>query len=362
MSRPRLLPGLLALLLLAGCEEPVPSAAEPPRPVRSVIVAPQSSGTVLTLPASVRPRVETRYGFRIAGKIASRSVSVGDTVKAGQQLARLDPQDLAPVIAAARAQLDAANTDLRLSRIELERVRSLRERDYVSQAQVDRQQAATDAADARRRNAEAQLAQAVNNAGFQTLRADAAGVVTAIDAEAGQVVAAGQSVVRVARGGEYELEADVPEGELALARATRSWQATVPALGGGVRTAVLRELSPVSDPASRTFAMRLALQGDTTGIGLGMTAVVRAMRDAAPAIVLPLSALYSQDGQPHVWRVEADATVRLVPVVTAGFLDDSVRIADGLSAGDRIVTAGANLLVAGQKVRVLSAEPGGSAR
>jgi len=169
-------------------------------------------------------------------------------------------------------------------------------------------------------------------------------------------------VVRVARGGEYELEADVPEGDLALARATRSWQATVPALGDGVRTAVLRELSPASDPASRTFAMRLALQGDTTGIGLGMTAVVRAMRDAAPAIVLPLSALYSQDGQPHVWRVEADATVRLVPVVTAGFLDDSVRIADGLSAGDRIVTAGANLLVAGQKVRVLSAEPGGSAR
>ncbi|HQY28406.1 MAG TPA: biotin/lipoyl-binding protein, partial [Burkholderiaceae bacterium] len=142
MSRPRLLPGLLALLLLAACEKPVPSAAEPPRPVRSVIVAPQSSGTVLTLPASVRPRVETRYGFRIAGKIASRSVSVGDTVKAGQQLARLDPQDLAPVIAAARAQRDAADTDLRLSRIDLERVRSLRERDYVSQAQVDRQQAA----------------------------------------------------------------------------------------------------------------------------------------------------------------------------------------------------------------------------
>src|SRR5690606_21846773 len=297
------------------------------------------------------------------------------------------PQDLAPVIAAARAQLDAANTDLRLSRIELERVRSLRELDYVSQAQVDRQRAATDAADARRRNAEAQLAQAVSNAGFQTLRADAGGrnaeaqlaqavsnagfrpwradaggVVTAIDAEAGQVVAAGQSVVRVARGGEYELEAAVPEGDLALARATRTWRATVPALGTGVRNAVLRELSPVADPASRTFAMRLALQGDTTGIGLGMTAVVQAMRGASPAFVLPLSALYSQDGRPHVWRVEADATVRPVPVVTAGFLDDSVRIAEGVSAGDRIVTAGANLLVAGQKVRVLPDEPGGSAR
>ena len=108
--------------------------------------------------------------------------------------------------------------------------------------------------------------------------------------------------------------------------------------------------------------MRLTLQGDTTGIGLGMTAVVQATREFPPAFVLPLSALYSQDGRPHVWRVDADATVRPVPVVTAGFLDDSVRIAEGLTAGDRIVTAGANLLVAGQKVRVLSAEAGGSGR
>lgn len=251
-----LLSGLVlpAVVALAGCREPVNAQHEPPpRPVRSVAVTAQPSNLALTLPATVRPRVETRYGFRLGGKIAARLVSVGDTVAPGQVLARLDPQDLAPAIAAARSQLDAAQTELGLAQLELERLRELRERNYVSQAQVDRQQAATDAAQARRRNAQAQLAQATNNEAFQALRADAPGVVTAIDAEAGQVVAAGQSVVRVARGGEYEFELDVPERDLARARATPRWQVVVPALGPQPRSAVLREVSPVSDPASRTF-------------------------------------------------------------------------------------------------------------
>ncbi|RPH59126.1 MAG: efflux RND transporter periplasmic adaptor subunit [Burkholderiales bacterium] len=357
-----LMAGLLPAILLVGCEKPAPAAHESLRPVRSVVVEASRSTLALTLPAEVRPRVETRYGFRLGGKIAARLVSVGDAVKPGQELARLDPQDLAPALAAARSQLDAARTESQLSRLELDRLRELRQRDYVSQAQLDRAQAAADAADARRRSAEAQLTQASNSVAFQTLRADVAGVVTAIDAEAGQVVSAGQSVVRVARGGEVELEVDVPEGDLALARATRTWRVTIPALGRDERSAQLRELSPVSDPASRTFPMRLALQGDTAGIGLGMTAVVQALRDSRPAFVLPMSALYSLDGRPHVWRIEADDTVRPVVVVTDGFLDDTVRIAEGLSAGDRIVTAGANLLVAGQKVRVLAQGAGGSGR
>lgn len=360
--RPLLAAGLLPALLLAGCQRPAPEAREQVRPVRVVIVAPQASALALTLPATVRPRVETRYGFRIGGKIAARAVSVGDRVRRGQVLARLDPQDLAPAMAVARSQLDAARTELDLARLELDRLRELRTRNYVSQAQVDRQQAVAAEADARRRSAEAQLAQASNNVAFQTLRADAGGVVTAIDAEAGQVVAAGQSVVRVARAGEYELEADVPESELSLARATASWQAVIPAAGPQPRSAALRELSPASDPASRTFAMRLTLKGDTAGVGLGMTAVVRAARPDAAAFVLPLSALHSLDGRKQVWRVEADATVQPVPVVTAGYLEDTVRISEGLAAGDRIVTAGANLLVAGQKVRIVAAGPNGNAQ
>ncbi len=359
------LSGLLLSLVIAlvGCDQRVTVQHEPAaRPVRSITVAAQPSSQTLSLPATVRPRVETRYGFRIGGKIATRAVSVGDTVAPGQVLARLDPQDIGPAIAAARSQLDAAHTELELARLELERLRELRQRNYVSQAQVDRQQAATDAAQARRRNAQAQLAQASNNEAFQVLRADAAGVVTAVDAEAGQVVASGQSVVRVARGGEYELELDVPERDLARARATQQWQVVVPALGPQPRSALLREVSPVSDPASRTFRVRLTLQGEPAGVALGMTAVASAQHEAEAAFVLPLSALYSRDGQPHVWRIDADDTVHPVQVVTGGFLDDAVRITAGLSQGDRIVTAGANLLAVGQKVRVLTAQGAGEAR
>lgn len=349
---------LLPAILLTGCERPAATRPEPVRPVRSITVEAQRSILALSLPAEVRPRVETRYGFRVGGKIAARLVSVGDPVKPGQVLARLDPQDLAPAIAAARAQLDAANTELALSRLDLDRLRELRQSEYVSQAQVDRQKAAVDAAEARRRNAEAQLAQANTSAAFQALRADAAGVVTAIDAEAGQVVAAGQSVVRVARIGEVELQVDVPERDLALARGARTWQAVIPALGPQARPAVLRELSPVSDPGSRTFAMRLSLLGDTRDVALGMSAVVQATHETEPAFVVPLSSLHSLDGRPHVWRIDADDTVRAVPVTTAGFVDDAVRVAEGLAEGDRVVTAGAGLLVPGQKVRVLAPEGG----
>lgn len=342
----------LVSVLLAGCERDTPVREEQPRPVRTVVVTPSETASVLELPGEIRPRIETRYGFRIGGKLADRFVSVGDELKPGQRLARLDPQDVAPAIAAARAQREAARTDLNLARIELMRLKDLRSQNYVSQAQVDRQQAQTDSAASRLRSAEAQLAEAENAAAFQLLVADEAGVVTAIEAEAGQVVAAGQTVLRVARTDELELQIFVPEGELAAARAARTWSVTIPALGNAVLEARVRELSPVADPASRTYPMRLSLKGDRQGAAMGMSATARAVRASAQAIVLPMSALHSTDATPKVWVVGEDLTVRAVPVRTGGLLDDAVRIVDGLAPGMRVVTAGANLLVEGQKVRL----------
>ena len=237
-----LLPAAAALLSLAACERSAPLRDEAPRPVRVVTVAGQHASVALTLPAEVRPRVETRYGFRVAGKIAARAVEVGDAVQAGQLLARLDPQDREPARAAARSQLEAAQTEARLANVELQRVRELQAQHYVSRAQLDRQQAAADAAEARVRAARAAQAQAENELAFQTLRAEAAGVVTAVEAEAGQVVAAGQPVVRVARAGEFELLAHVPERQLAMARAASTWSVSIPALGGQRLEAVVREL------------------------------------------------------------------------------------------------------------------------
>lgn len=342
----------LVSVLLAGCERDTPVREEQPRPVRTVVVTPSETASVLELPGEIRPRIETRYGFRIGGKLADRFVSVGDELKPGQRLARLDPQDVAPAIAAARAQREAARTDLNLARIELMRLKDLRSQNYVSQAQVDRQQAQTDSAASRLRSAEAQLAEAENAAAFQLLVADEAGVVTAIEAEAGQVVAAGQTVLRVARTDELELQIFVPEGELAAARAARTWSVTIPALGNAVLEARVRELSPVADPASRTYPMRLSLKGDRQGAAMGMSATARAVRASAQAIVLPMSALHSTDATPKVWVVGEDLTVRAVPVRTGGLLDDAVRIVEGLAPGMRVVTAGANLLVEGQKVRL----------
>src|SRR5690606_1636320 len=181
---------------------------------------------------------------------------------------------------------------------------------FVSLAQVDRQQAQTEASDARLRNAQAQLTQARNAMAFQSLVADADGVVTAIDAEEGQVVAAGQSVVRVARTAEKELLVNVPEADLPVAREAKTWQVTIPALGDRPLQARVRELSPVADPASRTYPMRLSLLGDTGAVALGMSATARALRDSGETIVLPISALYSQDGKARVWVVADDMSVQ----------------------------------------------------
>lgn len=357
MKRSVLLPAVAALLSLAACERAVPLREESPRPVRVVTVSEQRASVALTLPAEVRPRVETRYAFRVAGKIATRSVEVGDAVKAGQLLARLDPQDRTPAREAARSQLEAAQTEARLAQVELERVRELHAQRYVSRAQLDRQQATADAAQARVRAARAAQTQADNELAFQALRADVAGVVTAVEAEAGQVVAAGQPVVRVARAGEFELLAHVPERELALARAASAWTVTIPALGAQRHAATTREIAPLADPSSRTYAMRLALRDPAlaSGLALGMSAVVEAVRETQPAFELPLSALYSRDGNAQVWRVGDDDRVELVAVRTDGLLDDAVRIVDGLQRGDRVVTAGTSLLVAGQRVRPLQA-------
>jgi membrane fusion protein, multidrug efflux system len=350
---------LIVPLVLLGCTpHPVADKVEPPRPVRTVVAEPGDVASPITLPGDVRPRVETRYGFRIGGKIAQRHVSVGDRVEPGRVLARLDPADVTPAIEGGQAQVTAMRTERELAGVELRRLQALRARNYISDTQLDRQQAAFDSATARLASADAQLRQARNALAFQALTVGAAGIVTAVEAEAGQVVAAGQTVVRVAQSGEYEIALNIPESDLQAARDARDWQVLVPALGPRPLSARLRELSPVADPASRTYPARLTLEGDTGGVALGMSAVVQASRAAVSGILLPLSSLSSKDGTPRVWLVDpGTSTVRPVPVRTAGFVDEAVRIVEGVRAGDRVVTAGANLLVPGQKVRLLDPRP-----
>ncbi len=363
---------LLALLILglSACSKPVPAPKlEAPRPVRTIVVGdatnPEGALSVLSLPGEIRPRIESRLGFRVSGKLMDRLFNVGQSVKVGQVLARLDPLDAAPGLASAQAQLEGARTDLKIAQIELKRIADLVEKNFVSKAQLDRQQATADAATARLHAAEASLKQARNAVDFQTLVADVDGIVTAVEAEVGQVLAAGTPVYRLARRSEKELLINVPESEFAAARNVTQWQVQLPALGRELQ-GKLREVTPLADAASRTYAMRITLMGNLEGVEMGMTANALAKRDAplspgAPAtqtvvigklIALPLGAIFSKDGQPGVWIVDSAGTVSLLRVTIASLNEEQVFVRSGLAAGQRVVTAGANLLKVGQLVRV----------
>jgi membrane fusion protein, multidrug efflux system len=359
------LTAIAVLVSLSACSKPEPAAkVEIPRPV---LIQVAKTGFNLgaegfSLPAETRARVESRYGFRVPGKLSQRLVAVGDTLTAGQVIARLDPQDSAPAIATQQAQVAGAKTELVLAQADLVRTKDLRDKNFVSQAQLDRQTAVVDGAQAKLKAVEAQLKLAQNGADFQVLRADKPGVVLSVDAEIGQVVAAGQSVYRVAQAGDRDLVANVPETSLRLVRATQSWVAVIPALGNQPVSATFRELSPVADPASRTYVMKLTVDG-VSNVPLGATAIVKpsnalgASSSEASQFLMPLSVLYSKDGKPNVWVVDSAANakegvVRLVAVTTAGFTDDGVRITAGIKSGDKVVIAGANLLNPGQKVKL----------
>lgn len=328
--------------------------AEAPRPVRFIQVGLSSVSDISYLPGEVRPRFEQRYGFRVAGKIARRLVDVGQEVKAGQVLAVLDSQDVLPAINAQAAQVAVATTDFKLQQSELKRQQELRDKGFVSGAALERQAATSEASDARVKAAQSQLASAQNGLNFQTLRADKAGVVIAVDAEAGSVVSAGQSVLRVAQLGEKEIIVNVPERAVGLLKTAKGFSANFDAIPGKLYAAKLRELSPAADAASRTYTARLSIIGADDALKLGMSANVRLDLGAAEAIVVPNTALYTRDNSTRVWLVDrATETVKAVEIKTGESTNDGVSVVSGLKPGDLVVTAGANLLQLGQKVRLL---------
>lgn len=357
--------GTLGMLSLAGCgkkdeakTEAAATKAEPPRPVRFMQVGMSALGDISYLPGEVRPRYEQRYGFRVPGKIARRAVDVGQEVKAGQVLAVLDSQDVLPAINSQAAQVEVARTDFVLQQSELKRQQELRDKGFVSGAALERQAATTAAADARVKAAQSQLANAQNGLNFQTLRADKAGVVVAIDVEAGSVVSAGQSVVRVAQLGEKEIIVNVPEREVGLMKQAKGFAAHFDAIPGKLYVAKLRELAPAADAASRTYMAKLSIANADDALKLGMSATVRLDLGEAQVIVIPNTALYTRDNATRVWLVDrASETVNPAEVKLGTSTNEGVAIVSGLKAGDLVVTAGANLLLAGQKVRLIEAVP-----
>lgn len=341
-------------MLLGGCSEQAPKA-EDIRPVRVMTVAPAGAEAVVELAGDIQPRYESRLGFRVGGKIIARRVEVGSSVKRGQVLMQLDGADLQLAQAQARAAVSAADSQLALARAELERYRELRQKNFVSQALLDGKEAAYKAALASHEQATAGLKVQVNQSSYTSLFADADGVVTALDAEVGQVVSAGTPVVRIARSGEKEVRVSIPEDQVARLRrvsklTVRTWAHPEVAIEGR-----LRELAPSADPATRTFAARISLPKAGEDVRLGMTATVSFASEAPPGIRLPMTALVSHKDATAVWIVE-QGQVRLRPIQVAGAIGNEIMVLAGLEPGQVVVTAGVNLLRDGQKVSLLGQE------
>ncbi|MGZ5241779.1 MAG: efflux RND transporter periplasmic adaptor subunit [Caldimonas sp.] len=347
-------------MLLAACSK-APPAPEPVRAVKTMVIAPASAGATLEYAGEIRARVESRLGFRVGGKIIERGVDVGDSVKAGQVLARLDPRDLRLGEDAARAAVTSAAVNLQQAEADFKRYRDLRNQGFISGAELERRETMLKVASAQLAQARAQSGVQANQAGYSALTADASGVITGVDAEPGMVVAAGTSVLRLAHDGPRDVVFSVPEDKVGLIQAiaarggsvkVRLWSSTA-----GELAATVREVSAAADPATRTFLVKADLgAGDAARLGQTATVAVDAPRLAGVARV-PLSALKEDHGESTVWIVDATSMTAVRRPVRVGAAEgnDAVVI-DGLVPGDRVVTAGVHVLSPGQKVR-LYADP-----
>jgi RND family efflux transporter MFP subunit len=344
-----------ALLALTGCAKPE-TKPETLRPVRTTVVT-AGGADEWVLSGDVRPRYETRLSFRLPGQMLSRKVEVGSRVHAGQTVAVLDGRDARLAESSARAQLAQAQSQATLAEADLKRFSELRAKNFISQAEFDRREAQARQAAEQVAAARAQASQAANQVGYTLLAAPHAGVITALEAEAGQVLTAGQTVARLARTEELEIAVNVPEHRLESFKETKDFEVRLWSAPDRMYRGRLRELSPVADPASRTYPARISLQQEDGALAIGMTAELRVRSAGSGMAQVPLSALFHRNGQPAVWVVERDQ-VHLVDVQTGDVHGNFVAIAAGLQAGQRIVTAGVNRLSDGQ--RVAAADPASS--
>ncbi|CAM8622291.1 AcrA Membrane-fusion protein [Oxalobacteraceae bacterium] len=344
----------LLFLVLASCSRPVEKVEEI-RPVRAMVVVAGTGKTIIELAGEIQPRYESQLGFRVGGKLIARKVEVGTLVKRGQVLMQLDPLDLQLAQSQAKAAVSATESSLALAKADLDRYRELRQKNFVSQALLDAKEAAYKSAVASHQQANAGLKVQANQSSYSTLYADADGVITAVQAEVGQVVAAGTPVVKLARTAEKEVRVSIPEDQIEVLRqvtdlAVKTWANSNVAISGR-----LRELSPIADPATRTYTAKISLPRAGPEIRLGMTATVQFAAPALPGIHLPMTALLNSKEGTAVWVVES-GVVKLVPVQVASATGTEVLIAQGLSAGQSVVTAGVNQLRPGQKVSLLGQE------
>ena len=343
-----------AVFALTGCNEKAAENADPGRPVLVATVHYEAETPERSFVGTIKPRIEADMGFRVAGKVAKRLVEVGQTVDVDQPLATLDEVDLKLQAEQAEAEFRAATGVLAQAAAAEQRAKDLKAKGWTTDAALDSAKAAGDEARARLNRAERSVELTRNSLSYATLVADTRGVVTATMIEPGQVVAAGQASIRVARLGEKEAVVAIPETLLARAR---SGVATVTLWSDAKKTyaAKLREVAPQADPATRTYLAKFSLPDADEAVSLGMTATLTLADKASERVAkLPLSALYSQGGDPSLYIVDDKGEVALKPVKVKAYESDNVVISSGVDEGAKVVALGVQKLDPSQKVRVVS--------
>ena len=342
------------VMLACSAEQAAPEVL---RPVRIIDVSLHHLRGKNYYSGDIQARYHSKLSFRSNGKIIQRLVEVGDQVKAGQILFRLDPQDAILTRQSSEQQWLAAKSDYLQAALANKRAQELLAKQFISQAEADQKQLLVDAALAKLNAAEAQYSLAKHQVDYTVLRASHRGIVTAIYYDSGQVIASGQIVIDIARDGERDVVISVAESQMETLNTDTLFDIRLWAKPDKRYQGKLRELAPNADPLTRTYTAKISLNHADEDILLGMTAQVSWRDDdsAKDRYLLPLSAIYAKNGQSFVWRFDPQsATVQQQPVTIAGTAEEQVIISQGVRVGDKIVTAGVHLLSPGQKVRILN--------
>ena len=348
------IPVALAVLTLGACKKKE-ELAPVIRPVRSIAIEKRQLGDPVVVSGNLRARDEVNLAFRISGRVIERKLGVGDMVKAGQTVALLDSEvernsrnSVQADVAAARATLDQSEAfERRQKKLLTERVISPNEYDSALR-QLKTSQAQLDAAQAKLKSAEEQLS-------YTELKSDAAGVITQKGAEVGEVVPAGQMVLKVAQEGGRDAVFNVPSEAirdgLSLGQEGEVWLADHPEIKVDGK---LREISPQADPVTRNYQVKVELANPPAEMLLGATVLGRLKLKGESLIEIPSSALTMIEDKPAVWAIDAkDQRVHRREIVIARHAPDSVIVTDGLESGERVVTAGVQELHEGQAVKLL---------
>jgi RND family efflux transporter MFP subunit len=350
-------------ILLSGCSDATSTGTvQVIRPVKVVEIVKADDTRKLDYSGSVKARKEMNLGFRIAGKITERIVNIGDRVKPGDLLARIDPTDFELAVKTAEANLAAAERQVGTAGFTRKRTEQLFAKNFASQAQVDDATLGYQQAVSTRDAAVSALQQAKNQVAYSELKSDQTGIVTAINADIGQVVSAGTPVATVAIDGEKEIQIAVPETDISQFQPDKAVEARFWSDDQLVLQGKVREVAGSADQQSRTFSVRISLPNDPRVL-LGMTATVTAAADGKPSrISIPLSALAEKDGREIVWVVDrSSSTVHARDIKVADFAADGVHVTNGLQPGDVVVAAGTQFMTENLQVKLQAGEQSASA-